>query len=108
MRPTWGFPKIGSTFLGVPIIRTIVFLGLHRGSPYLGKLPRSPVAIPTWSHLILRVDKATASASLVLAEALAQEKPSTEPNLAWGGLRCPPSPEPCLNLGVWRFPKNRA
>ena len=34
----WGFPKIRGTFLGVPIIRIIVFLGLL-GSPYFGKLP---------------------------------------------------------------------
>ena len=27
--PTWGFPKIGGTLLGVPIIRIIVFWGLH-------------------------------------------------------------------------------
>ena len=33
-----GFPKIRSTFLGVPI-RTIVFLGSILGSPYFGKLP---------------------------------------------------------------------
>ena len=35
----WEFPKIRGTFLGVPIIRTIVFLGSILGSPYLGKLP---------------------------------------------------------------------
>ena len=28
-----GFPKLGGTILGVPIIRTVL------GSPYLGKLP---------------------------------------------------------------------
>ena len=33
----WGFPKIRGTFLGVPIIRTIVYLGLYRGPPVLGK-----------------------------------------------------------------------
>ena len=27
----WGFPKIRGTFLGVPIIRTIVFRGLYWG-----------------------------------------------------------------------------
>ena len=27
------------TFLGVPIIRTIVFWGLYLGSPFFGKLP---------------------------------------------------------------------
>ena len=33
---TWGFPKIGSTLLGVPIIRIIVFWALHRGPLILG------------------------------------------------------------------------
>ena len=28
---SWGFPKIRSTILGVPIIRTIVFWGLYWG-----------------------------------------------------------------------------
>ena len=31
-----GFPKIRGTFLGVPIIRTIVFWGLYWGPPFLG------------------------------------------------------------------------
>ena len=31
-----GFPKLGVTFLGVPIIRTIVFWGLYWGPPFLG------------------------------------------------------------------------
>ena len=30
------FPKLGVPFLGVPIIRTIVFWGLHWGPPILG------------------------------------------------------------------------
>ena len=34
---TEGFPKLGVPFLGVPIIRTIVFWGLYWGSPILGK-----------------------------------------------------------------------
>ena len=33
------FPKLGVPFLGVPIIRTIVFWGSTLGSPYFGKLP---------------------------------------------------------------------
>ena len=33
----WGFPKIWGTFLGVPIIATIVYLGLYWGPPILGK-----------------------------------------------------------------------
>ena len=32
----WGFPKIGGTFLGVPIIRIIVFWGLYWGPLILG------------------------------------------------------------------------
>ena len=32
----WGFPKIRGTLLGVPTIRTIVFLGLYWGPPILG------------------------------------------------------------------------
>ena len=32
----WGFPKIRGTFLGVPIIRTVVYLGLYWGPPILG------------------------------------------------------------------------
>ena len=32
----WGFPKIRGTFLGVPIIWIIVFLGLYWVPPILG------------------------------------------------------------------------
>ena len=32
----WGFPKIGGTLLGVPIIRILVFWGLHWGPLILG------------------------------------------------------------------------
>ena len=32
----WEFPKIGGTILGVPIIRTIVYLGLYWGPLILG------------------------------------------------------------------------
>ena len=32
----WGLPKMRGTFLGVPIIRTIVFWGLYWGLPILG------------------------------------------------------------------------
>ena len=35
--PIWGFPKIRGTFIGVPIIRTVVFWGLFWGPPILGK-----------------------------------------------------------------------
>ena len=39
-----GFPKLG-VHLGVPKIRTIVYLGSILGSPYLGKLP---YGLATW------------------------------------------------------------
>ena len=32
----WGFPKIRGLFLGFPIIRIIVYLGLYGGPPILG------------------------------------------------------------------------
>ena len=35
----WDSPKIRGTFLGIPIVRTIMFLGPILGSPYFGKLP---------------------------------------------------------------------
>ena len=41
----WGFPQIRDTFLGVPIIRIIVFWGLYLGSPCFGKLPFLPVTV---------------------------------------------------------------
>ena len=34
---TWEFPKIRGTFLGLPIMRTIIYLGLYWGPPILGK-----------------------------------------------------------------------
>ena len=34
--PHGGFPKLGVHFLGVPIIRIIVFGGLYWGTPILG------------------------------------------------------------------------
>ena len=35
-RAIWGFPKIRGPFLGVPIIRPIIFWGLYWGPPILG------------------------------------------------------------------------
>ena len=32
----WGFPKIRSTLLGVPIVRTIIYWGLYWGPLILG------------------------------------------------------------------------
>ena len=32
----WGFPEMKGTFLGVPIIRTVIFWGLYWGSPIWG------------------------------------------------------------------------
>ena len=40
-----GLPKIRGIFLGVPIVRTIVFGGLYWG-PYLGKLSNSTSRFP--------------------------------------------------------------
>ena len=34
--PTWGFPKIRGTLLGVPVIRIIIFGGLYWGPLILG------------------------------------------------------------------------
>ena len=42
----WGFPKIRRPFLGVLIIRTIVFWGLYYG-PYFGKIPNLSIR-PGW------------------------------------------------------------
>ena len=36
MGTIWGLPKIRGTLLGVPIIRTIVYWGLHWGPLILG------------------------------------------------------------------------
>ena len=47
--PKWEFPKIRGTFLGVPIIRPIVFWGLYWGPPILG----------TYQILLLILEKAT-------------------------------------------------
>ena len=33
----WGLSQIRGTFLGVPIVRSIIFWGLHWGPPVLGK-----------------------------------------------------------------------
>ena len=48
----WGFPKIRGTFLGVPIIRTVVFLRLYWGSPILGNyhIFNSPQATCSQHH----------------------------------------------------------
>ena len=35
----WEFPKIRGTFLGFPIIRTVVFWGLYLGPPYYLNAP---------------------------------------------------------------------
>ena len=39
--PKWGFPKIRGTFLGVPIIRIIIFWGLYWGPCILGNYQMS-------------------------------------------------------------------
>ena len=42
----WGFPEIRDTFLGVPIIRTIVFWGLYWGPLILGNYHIECTVIP--------------------------------------------------------------
>ena len=55
----WGYPEIRGTFLGIPRIRIIVFLGSIVGSPYFGKLP-----FLVWnSVLVFPVQGRTGSAS---------------------------------------------
>ena len=39
-----GFPKIWRTFLGVPIIRILVYWGLYWGPLIFGKLPYGAIA----------------------------------------------------------------
>ena len=36
LKPKWEFPKIRGTILGVPVIRTILFLGLYWGPLIMG------------------------------------------------------------------------
>ena len=43
--PKWGFPKSGVPFLGVLIIRTIVFWGLYWGPLVLGNYQMSRVGL---------------------------------------------------------------
>ena len=47
-----GFPKFRGTIMGIPIIRIIVFWGLHRGSLVLGnyQVSQSAVCMPLWPH----------------------------------------------------------
>ena len=40
----WGFPKIRGTILGVPIIRILVYWGLHLGPLILGNYHIYPYA----------------------------------------------------------------
>ena len=70
----WGFHRIGGTFLVIPIIRTIVFWGLHWGSLILG------------NYYIGDCSGCTYNATQVLA------RPQTRPLAAWttGALRIPP------------------
>ena len=51
----WGFPKIRGTFLGVPIIRTIVFWGLYWGPLILGNYHLYRYTYNTVSGLETRV-----------------------------------------------------
>ena len=61
MEFTWGFPKIRGTFLGVPIIRTIVYWGLYWGPPILGNYHMTSVQLSflklfLWHDLCLLLD----------------------------------------------------
>ena len=66
----WGFPKIRGTFLGVPIIRTIVFWGLHWGSPYFGK-PPSPVEPPETLNPVFHLERKRGSYQIARAVTVA-------------------------------------
>ena len=48
-----GFSKIRSTFLGIPIIRTIVYLGLFWGTHYFGKLPYRILGSMLWFPILM-------------------------------------------------------
>ena len=45
-----GFPKIKATFLGIPIIRILVFWGLYWGPPILGNyhIYGSEICLEVW------------------------------------------------------------
>ena len=48
----WGFPKIRGTFLGVPIIRIIIFWGLYWGPSILGNYHLTkirPTTVSSWN-----------------------------------------------------------
>ena len=60
----WGFPKIRGTFLGVPIIRNIVYWGLYWGSPIFGKCHMS---FHSW---LFSAGRATGSSAGAAAQAL--------------------------------------
>ena len=49
--PIWGFPKIRGTFLGVPIIRTIVFWGLYWGPLILGNYHIISISTPKRTYI---------------------------------------------------------
>ena len=52
----WWFPQIRGTFLGVPIIRTIIFWGLYWGPPILGNYHRTYIRIPREGGMDKKLD----------------------------------------------------
>ena len=50
-----GFPKIRGTFLGVPMIRILVFCGLYWGPPILGN-----------DHIITQTDMVDSTATAAM------------------------------------------
>ena len=55
-----GFPILGVPFGGIPIIRTIVYIGSILGSPYFGKLPSefAGLALKRYAITGIRAQKA--------------------------------------------------
>ena len=55
--PKWGFPKIRGTFLGVPIIRTVVFWVLYWAPLVLGNYQTGFQGAETFLELENQMDK---------------------------------------------------
>ena len=55
----WGFPKIMGTIIRVPIIRIIIFWGLHWGPPILGnyhmKIKPKDTTDAYGQHVVLQI-----------------------------------------------------
>ena len=72
---TWGFPKLGVPFWGVPLIRTIVNWGQYWGPPHFRKLP----------HAYDRLSPETFGANYALSYIATKYRP-------YGNTRVPPGP----------------